>query len=163
MAGSGVFPSILAGILLIGLGGSVIKPCISGTVQKTSGLRATLGFAIFYTIINLGSLTGRGTAYVVRTRSSLGMIFAVGAAACVVAFVVVLLFYRDADRDLGAAAAKPRRSVLGILRDMVIVLRNPRFTLFLLVTTGFFFLYSQVYNVLPPEFLPTAPPPATRH
>ncbi|HEY3353138.1 MAG TPA: MFS transporter [Polyangia bacterium] len=149
VAPPGVFPLVLAGILFIGLGGSVIKPCISGTVQKTAGLRATLGFGIFYTIINLGSLTGRGTAYVVRTRSSLAMIFAVAAAACVVAFMVVLLVYRDPEQELGTAAAKPRKSIARILADMVIVLRNPRFTLFLLVTTGFFFLYSQVYNVLP--------------
>ena len=32
---------------------------------------------------------------------------------------------------------------------MVLVLRSGRFTLFLLVISGFFFLYNQVYNVLP--------------
>ena len=35
-------------ILCIGLGGSIVKPCISGTVQKTSAGRATLAFAIFW-------------------------------------------------------------------------------------------------------------------
>jgi len=50
---------IVAAILLVGIGGSVIKPCISGTVQKTAGARATLGFAIFYMVINIGSLFGR--------------------------------------------------------------------------------------------------------
>ena len=57
---------IVLAILLIGVGGSFIKPCISGTVQKTAGARATLGFAIFYMVINIGSLFGRGTAFVVR-------------------------------------------------------------------------------------------------
>ncbi len=32
---------------------------------------------------------------------------------------------------------------------MVLVLKSGRFTLFLLVVSGFFFLYNQVYNVLP--------------
>ena len=32
---------------------------------------------------------------------------------------------------------------------MVLVLRNARFTLFLVVMSGFFFVYNQVYNVLP--------------
>ncbi len=40
--------TIVAAIVLIGIGGSVVKACISGTVQKTSGTRATLGFAIFW-------------------------------------------------------------------------------------------------------------------
>ncbi|MDH4196654.1 MAG: MFS transporter, partial [Candidatus Aminicenantes bacterium] len=58
-----VFLVVVAGIVLIGLGGSVVKPCIAGTVQKTAGTRATLAFGIFYMVINIGSLTGRGIAY----------------------------------------------------------------------------------------------------
>jgi len=67
--------------------------------------------------------------------------------AAVMAFFTVLFFYRDVE---GAAApAKPRKSVGEILLGMVTVLRNGRFVLFLLVVSGFFFLYFQVYNVLP--------------
>jgi dipeptide/tripeptide permease len=207
--------TVVLAILLIGAGGSVIKPCISGTVQKTSGLRATLGFAIFYMVINIGSLFGRGTAYVVRrgyssgtiltvvavcaiaaaaliylvnraveakeeghggrmtvpfmavvvlagaaiawlvgrgvrleTGDSLSYIFAVAACASIAAFFVVLLFYKEPP-VAADAAAKPRRSAGRVLLDMVLVLKNPRFTLFLVVMSGFFFLYNQVYNVLP--------------
>ncbi len=216
-------PALLAtmvfGILVIGLGGSVIKPCISGTVQKTAGAGATLGFAIFYMVINIGSLFGRGTAFVVRSGSGVGTvlavvticalaafglillvkrttrsgrdgtnvwaatlgfsvlvvvagtliswvyrrgataeatrdpaalsyIFAVAAAASVVAFFVVLMRYREPE-VAADAPVRPRRSPWRVLADMVLVLRYPRFTLFLLVISGFFFLYNQVYNVLP--------------
>jgi dipeptide/tripeptide permease len=220
-AGLPVVGLVVLAILLIAMGGSVIKPCISGTMQKTAGRRATLGFAIFYMIINIGSLVGRGVAFVVRTgsslpviltvvgicalaafavillvqrsvdvrasegrkprhaawtalpfpflilgaglaiawllhrvppgatsESSLSSIFAVAAIAAVVAFFVVLFFYRDAETAV-AAPARPRRSAGRILLDMVLVLRNARFSLFLLVMSGFWFLYSQVYNVLP--------------
>ncbi len=209
---------VVAAILLIGIGGSVVKPCISGTVQKTAGARATLGFAIFYMVINIGSLFGRGTAFVVRSGSSvptilavvgvcaasaaglimlvrhftkaerngsdvwastagftlivvvaaaaiswlfrsgahansndparLSFIFAVAAVAAVVAFFVVLFFYKEPAVQADAPA-KPRRSIGRILLDMVLVLGNGRFALFLVVMTGFFFIYNQVYNVLP--------------
>jgi dipeptide/tripeptide permease len=147
-AGADVVAPILAGIVLIGLGGSFVKPCISGTVQKTAGTRATLAFAIFYMVINIGSLVGRGASYGVRTTFGLPSIFAVAASASVVAFLVVLWLYREPERD-AAAAAKPRRSPGRILLDMVLVLRNLRFTLFLVAVSGFWFLYTQVYNVLP--------------
>ena len=214
-ASSSVVIPVVLGILLIGTGGSVIKPCVSGTVQKTAGARATLGFAIFYMIINIGSLFGRGTGYVVRrgygtmtilevvavcavaaaalvylvnkateakeqgrgarmtgpflgvvvgagaaiawlvggavrveTGDSLSYIFAVAACASAVAFFVVLVFYQEPPAAAGAAA-KPRRSVGRILLDMVLVLKSGRFTLFLIVMSGFFFVYNQVYNVLP--------------
>jgi dipeptide/tripeptide permease len=206
---------VVFGILLIGIGGSVIKPCVSGTVQKVAGSRATLGFAIFYMIINIGSLFGRGTGYVVRrgygavtilevvlvcavaaaglvylvsraveakeqgrgarmtvpflalvvgagaaiswivggavrveTGDSLSYIFAVAACASIAAFVVVLVFYKEPP-VAADTPAKPRRSIGRILLDMVLVLRSGRFTLFLIVMSGFFFVYNQVYNVLP--------------
>ncbi len=210
---------VVTAILLIGVGGSIVKPCISGTVQKTAGSRATLGFAIFYMVINIGSLFGRGTAFVVRSGSSVGTIltvvaicsaaaagivalvywttradrakagvwlptvgftlivvaggatvyglfsaraaersgldaarlsyiFAVAAVAAAVAFFVVLFAYREPAIPAGAPA-KPRRTPRRILMDMVLVLGSLRFALFLLVMSGFFFIYNQVYNVLP--------------
>jgi dipeptide/tripeptide permease len=217
----GVVGLVVGAILLIAMGGSIVKPCISGTMQKTAGARATLGFAIFYMVINIGSLVGRGVAFVTRTGSSLPVIlgvvgicaaaalavivlvqrsvearsregqsvgraawtalpfpvlilaaalaiawllrvaprgahpnanlssiFAVAAVASGVAFFVVLLFYRDAASG-APVPARPRRSPGRILLDMVLVLRNARFTLFLVVMSGFWFLYNLVYNVLP--------------
>ncbi len=137
----------ILGIVLIGVGGSVVKPCISGTVQKTAMGRATLAFGIFYMVINVGSLFGRGAAYVVRTRLTLTAIFGVSMTCALAAFFVVALVYRAPDD--AAVEARPRKSVGRILLDMVVVLKNPRFVLFLLVNVGFNFLYSQVYNVLP--------------
>lgn len=206
---------VVTAIAFIAMGGSVIKPCISGTVQKTAGARATLGFAIFYMVINIGSLFGRGVAFVVRrgygtptillvvavgalaafvliysvnrsvearskghtaaatlpfaavvvaagvliawvvgrsarveSGDSLSYIFAVAACASVAAFFVVLLFYREPPLPADAPA-KPRRSIARILLDMLLVFTNLRFALFLIVMSGFFFLYNQVYNVLP--------------
>jgi proton-dependent oligopeptide transporter, POT family len=135
-------------ILVIGVGGSIVKPCISGTVQKTSSGRATLAFAIFYMVINVGSLFGRGASYFVRTRTSLPSIFLVSTVCAALAFSVVALVYRDPGVEPGTPA-KAKKPVGRILLDMVLVLKNPRFALFLLVNVGFAFLYSQVYNVLP--------------
>ncbi len=148
---AGVVGLCVAAIVIIGVGGSIVKPCISGTVQKTAGGRATLAFAIFYMVINIGSLFGRGVSYYVRTRSTLSSIFAVSMACAAVAFFIVTFVYREPTQapPAGGGEAKPKRSVGRILLDMVVVLKSPRFVLFLLVNVGFNFLYSQVYNVLP--------------
>lgn len=149
-AGAGVLVPVMFGILVIGMGGSIIKPCISGTVQKTAAGRATLAFGIFYMVINIGSLVGRGISYYVRTSYDLSFIFAVAVGCSVVAFLVVLFLYHDSAEDTQARRdRKGARSVGRILLDMVLVLRNGRFAMFLVVSSGFFFIYSQVYNVLP--------------
>jgi dipeptide/tripeptide permease len=150
-AGIGVLLPIVAAIIIIGIGGSIIKPCIAGTVQKTAGAKITLGFGIFYMIINIGSLLGRGISYVVRTEFDLSYIFAVSVFFSVLAFLAVLFFYTDPEKESGQGETekKPKRSPLRILADMVLVLKNLRFALFMIVSSGFFFIYAQVYNVLP--------------
>ena len=150
-AGAGVLLPIIMAIILIGVGGSIIKPCIAGTVQKTAGAKMTLGFGIFYMIINIGSLVGRGVSYVIRKEFDLSYIFAVSVFFSIVAFFAVLFFYTDPDKLSGQSEVekKPRKSILRILADMFLVLRNSRFALFLIVSSGFFFIYAQVYNVLP--------------
>ncbi|HYK91212.1 MAG TPA: MFS transporter [Acidobacteriota bacterium] len=146
-----VLPAVL-GVLLIGLGGSIVKPCILGTAQKTAGERATLAFAIFYVVVNMGSLFGRGVAFYVRTRpgATLSAIFAVAATMSVLAFFVVAGFYRGPETAAGSSVpGKPRKTVAEILTGMFTVIFNLRFFLFLLVSCGFFFLYNQVYVALP--------------
>jgi proton-dependent oligopeptide transporter, POT family len=149
IAGTRVVVPVVVGIVLIGIGGSVVKPCISGTVQKTHAGRATLAFAIFYMVINIGSLVGRLIGFLVRRRLDNSYIFAVGAVAALVAFFLVLLVYRDPESLAAPDPAKPRRTPGQVLLGMVTVLRNLRFLFFLLVSSGFWLLYNQVYVVVP--------------
>lgn len=149
-AGIGVLFPIIMAIIFIGIGGSIIKPCIAGTVQKTAGSKMTLGFGIFYMIINIGSLIGRGVSYVMRTEFDLSYIFAVSVFFSFLAFFAVLFFYTEPKQELDIEAEKkPKKSILKILADMILVMRNLRFALFMVVSSGFFFIYAQVYNVLP--------------
>ncbi|HEX7552879.1 MAG TPA: MFS transporter, partial [Geothrix sp.] len=147
-AGLGVMLPVAAAILLIGIGGSIVKPCIAGTVQRTHLGKATLAFAIFYMVINVGSVFGRLTAFFVRTKlGKLDTIFIVSMVAAVLAFLVVLLRYRDPEANLDPG--KPRRTIPEVFFGMFKVLGNGRFALFLVVSSGFYFIYNQVYNVLP--------------
>ena len=147
-AGLGVMVPVAAAILLIGIGGSFVKPCIAGTVQRTHLGKATLAFAIFYMVINIGSVFGRLTAFYVRTKlGKLDTIFIVSMIAALLAFLVVMLLYRDPESAMDPD--KPKRSIADIFFGMFKVLGSGRFALFLVVSSGFYFIYNQVYNVLP--------------
>ncbi|GLH74995.1 MFS transporter [Geothrix limicola] len=147
-AGSAVMVPVAAAILLIGIGGSFVKPCIAGTVQRTHLGKATLAFGIFYTVINMGSVFGRLTAFFVRTKlGRLDTIFIVSMIASVLAFLTVLLRYRDPEAAVDPA--KPKRSVSEVFFGIFKVLGSGRFSMFLVVSSGFYFIYNQVYNVLP--------------
>ncbi len=144
---------VLMGIVFIGLGGSIVKPCIAGTVQKTSGLRATLGFAIFYMVINIGSISGRAISYFVRSQLGIPAIFfPVAFAFAMAGLLIVLFLYRepqyvpDGKKD-GQAVQK--RTLAQALLGIVTVLRNWRFAFFLVVIGMFWILYVQLYNLIP--------------
>jgi POT family proton-dependent oligopeptide transporter len=145
-------PAVL-GILLIGIGGSIVKPCIAGTIQKTSGTRATLGFGIFYMIINIGSITGRGVSYFLRTRLGIPAIFTYGSSLfALVGLIVVLFIYREPKyvSDGRKDDQKIQKKTFGqALAGIFIVLRNMKFVFFLVVIGLFWFLYVQLYNLIP--------------
>lgn len=151
-AGPDVVVPVILGILLIGIGGSIVKPCILGTTQKTAGNRATLAYALFFLVVNGGALVGRLVAFYVRTRpgAALTSIFAVAASCALLALFLVAGFYKGPETAPGSEIpGKPRRSVREIVVGMFTVVRNPRFLLFLLVSCGFYFLYNQFYVAVP--------------
>jgi dipeptide/tripeptide permease len=145
-------PAIL-GIVLIGIGGSIVKPCVAGTIQKTAGTRATLGFGIFYMIINIGSISGRGVSYFIRTNLGIPAIFIYASSIfALIGLAVVLFIYKEPEymSDGIKDAQKVQKKTLGqAILGIFIVLRNIRFVLFLIVIAMFWFLYVQLYNLVP--------------
>jgi dipeptide/tripeptide permease len=112
---------------------------------------ATVGFTAFVvTSAALVALIYKATAAerVGTGTSGLSYIFAVAAMASLAAFFVVLFTYREPAADPNVPP-KAKRSVGRILLDMVLVLGNGRFSIYLVVMSGFYFIYNQVYNVLP--------------
>ncbi len=151
-AGPGVWIPAVVGITLVGFGASIVKPCVLGTTQKSAGSRATLAFALFYLVVNVGALFGRVVAYFVRTRpgATLTSIFGVAAVLALLALFVVAPFYKGPETEPGSGVpGKPRRSVREIIVGMFTVITNLRFLLFLLVASAFYFLYNQFYVVVP--------------
>ena len=147
-----LIPVVIA-VVFIGIGGSIVKPCIAGTVQKTSGRQATLAFGIFYMVINIGSITGRGVSYFVRTSHGIPAIFTyVATAFALLGLAAVVCLYKEpqfvSDGRKDGQVVK-RRSLGEALLGIVTVLKNVRFVFFLIVLSLFWFLYVQLYNLMP--------------
>jgi POT family proton-dependent oligopeptide transporter len=144
---------VILGICLIGIGGSVVKPCVAGTVQKTAGVRATLAFGIFYMVINIGSISGRAVSYFVRTNLGIPAIFQYPAAIfAALGLLVVLFVYKEPQyvSDGIKDGQKVQKRTLGqALLGIFVVLRNLKFTFLIIVLALFWFLYIQLYNLMP--------------
>ncbi len=144
---------IILGICFIGIGGSVVKPCIAGTVQKTAGVRATLAFGIFYMVINIGSITGRTVSYFVRIKLGIPAIFQYPSTIfALLGLVIVLFIYKEPQyvSDGVKDAQKVQKRTLGqALLGIFTVLGNIKFVFLIIVLGLFWFLYIQLYNLMP--------------
>jgi len=144
---------VVLGAVLIAIGGSIVKPCIAGTVQKTAGTRATLAFGIFYMVINIGSITGRSVSYFIRTSLGIPAIFTYAATSfALVGLLVTLIVYREPQyvSDGVKDGQKAEKRTLGqALLGIFVVLGNVKFVFLIVVLAMFWFLYIQLYNLMP--------------
>jgi POT family proton-dependent oligopeptide transporter len=138
---------ILGSLFLIALGASLIKPSITGTVQKvcTEPQRA-LGFSIYYTLVNVGGFIGPNLSGQVRDRAGVEPVFYCSAAAAVLAFLLILFTFRE---PVAAAGAETRKSFSAFLGDFGRVLLNWRLMSLILLIAGFWSMFFQFYGPLP--------------
>jgi len=137
------FAAVVATLTLVACGASIIKPAITGTVQRTcSEQRRPVGFSIYYTLVNVGGFLGPNISGAVVAALGLALVFPTSAAAIAIALALVLVLFRSGD----AAGKAPKRRLGELLRDFLGILATPRLmTLFILVA-GFWSLFFQFYG-----------------
>jgi len=121
------FPTFFLAFMLVALGAAMFKPVIIGTVSKTTTEKtASMGFGIFYMMVNIGGFVGPIVAGIVRAISW-EYVFYASAGWIAVNLVIVSIFYKEPKIS---GDTKDVRSLKKVLTDMVEVLGNGRFFLF---------------------------------
>jgi dipeptide/tripeptide permease len=134
------------GLALIVLGGSIVKPVISGTVSKSSNeANRARAFSIFYMVVNIGSFTGKTVVADIRIQMGVQKVPFFSAAASLLALIIVVLFFFP-DRD---GLAKKTESIREVLGGMWAALSNLRFLALILITAGFWSIQGQLYASMP--------------
>ncbi len=128
------FSGIALTMLSIGLAAGIFKPLIAGTVRVTTDTtNKTLGFGIFYAMVNVGGSFGPIVAGKLRAISW-NYAFLAAAAAIGLMLVITLLFYREPPRE-------PEIKTLGQrFRDIGDALSDVKFAVFLTLLGVFFWL-----------------------
>lgn len=118
------YPSVFAALMVIALGGAVMKPVIAGTVKAatTEGTR-TLGFSIYYMIINVGSFLAPFLANSVRVSTGHPAFIFVACGVVETSAILVTVFMF---KNLPVEASARAKSLAVVLGEMVLVLGNAR-------------------------------------
>jgi dipeptide/tripeptide permease len=120
--------SLFVGCILIlpALGISLEKPCVVGTTARASKENVrSIGYSIYYTMINVGGAAGPLFAGWVHRHWGVENVYRVAAISVFAMFFVVLFFYREPRR----AGDAPPPSIATVARNFCIVVGNYRLVL----------------------------------
>jgi dipeptide/tripeptide permease len=138
---------MLLALVVTAIGGSLIKPSIVGTVARTTTKEtASLGYSIYYTLVNIGGAIGPMLALLVRENIGIAYVLVMSSLTSLALIFGTLLFYKEPPRPADAPEA---RSMAKVLRDMLTVFRNARFMTFLVIFSGFWAMFWHIFYALP--------------
>jgi dipeptide/tripeptide permease len=134
---------VFLSLLLMVIGAGSFKPIISGTIARsTDETNSTLGFGIFYWTINLGAFVFPLILVPILKDISWSYIFYMAAIGTGWLFFLNLFVYKEPKRP---ASTKTLGEVFG---GMVKVLTDWRFILMIVIYSGFWILYFQMFDTV---------------
>src|SRR5450631_704112 len=132
-------------LMLPALGVRRVNKYKDGTTARASKESVrSIGYSIYYTLVNIGGAAGPYVASYVHRHMSVENVFRVAALSVFAMFFGVLLFFKEPRR-----ADEPSVNLAQAARNFGTVLSNPRFMLFLLIFSGYWIVYWQEFIILP--------------
>ena len=140
---------VITVLIITAAGGSLIKPCIVGTVDRTSKPESkALGFSIYYTLVNFGGAIGPLLAIPVREGLGIEFVLVVSSLTSFLLLLGTILFFREPVSP-ESSADQEMRTFGKVFQDMLLVFTNVRFMTFLVIFSGFWIMFWQIFYLLP--------------
>jgi dipeptide/tripeptide permease len=142
------FTGVFLMYLYLAVGAALFKPVIQATVAKTTtDETSSIGFGIFYMIVNVGAFFG--PMVTLLFKSSFHLVFYISAGFIFLNFLL-LPFYKEPGRvESRKREGSLWRSFGEIFRTMGAILQDVKFLVFLLIVAGFWSMYYQLFFTLP--------------
>jgi proton-dependent oligopeptide transporter, POT family len=134
---------VFLSLIVMAVGAGFFKPIISGTIARvTDENNSTLGFGIFYWSINLGAFLFPLFLIPYLKEISWSYIFIMAAVGTGSMLILNLFVYKEPPRP---SSSKPLSQVL---KDIALVLKDYRFVLMIVIYSGFWILYFQMFDTV---------------
>src|SRR5271154_5430642 len=147
-------------LMLPAIGVALVKPCVVGTTARASRPNVrSIGYSIYYTLVNIGGFLGPFVASYVHQHLSVENVFRVSAVSVGIMFFAVLIFFKEPQRSGETKTA----SIADTTRNFAKVVANPKFMIFLLIFSGYWIVYWQEFITLPIYVHDYVDPTATEH
>ena len=133
-------------LVFTAFGGSFIKPSVLGTVAVTSKEETkSLGFAVYYWLVNVGAMLGPTIAYFVRDSFGNAFVYMVSSLSCLAMLVVNLVLYKEVKSTRTVVAESLGKKIA----NLFVVLANVKFMIFLLIYSLYWIIFWQEFIIVP--------------
>ncbi len=141
------FEMVFLSFVWICVGGAFFKPIISAMISKnTTPETASIGFGIFYMMVNIGGWIGPFVAGIVLGKGW-NFVFMLSIVAIAINFLITLLFFREPPREKTSAPLLV--SIAQPFKNIFQTITNWRYSLFLLIMSIFWAAFNQLYYTFP--------------
>ena len=139
---STTYATVFMSLILVAIGAGFFKPMVSGTIARvTTEASSSLGFGIYYWSINLGAFLF--PLILVPWMKSISWNYIFFMAAIGTGWLLFLNYFVYREPKGTSTGSK---SVWKVFSEMVMVLRDYRFILMIVLYSGFWIMYFQVYD-----------------
>jgi dipeptide/tripeptide permease len=139
--------SIYIVFIYVAVGAALFKPIISATIAKTTDDEtSSIGFGIFYMMVNIGAFIGPIVASKMRVFDW-QYVFITSSAVILVNLVIVIFFFKEPDRKKSNISLK--KSIIQIFKNIWLAVSDLKLLIFLLIIIGFWAMYNQLFYTLP--------------
>ena len=133
-------------LIFTAFGGSFIKPSVLGTVAVASKQETkSLGFAIYYWLVNVGAMIGPTLAYFVRDSFGNEFVYLVSAISCFAMLIVNFFLYKEVKNE----GIEIVESLGKKIENLFVVLANYKFMIFLLIYSLYWIIFWQEFIIIP--------------
>lgn len=141
------FEMVFLSFIWICVGGAFFKPIISATISKTTTEEtSSIGFGIFYMMVNIGGFIGPFVAGIVLGKGW-NMVFTLSIVAIAINFLITILFFKEPNREKSTTTLI--ESLIQPFKNIFYTLINWRYTLFLIIMGIFWAAFNQLYYTFP--------------
>lgn len=141
-----LFPILSIILIFTAIGGSFIKPSVLGTVALTTTPETkSLGYAIYYWLVNIGAAIGPLLAYFVRDSFGIEFVYLVSAISCALMFLTTVVLFKEPE----AKIAEKRDDIITVFKNLVTVVKNIKFMFFLMLFALYWIVFWEFFIVIP--------------
>jgi dipeptide/tripeptide permease len=138
---------IFASYLFLATAGAMFKPIISGMIAKTTDEEtSSVGFGIFYLMINIGGFIGPFIAGFLY-KISWNYVFLMSGATVAINYIIVFFFFKEPGREPSGKTFLQNCSIA--FKNILTALYDWRYLVFLLIMSVFWTAFNQLYYSIP--------------